>query len=203
MTFPELVTTERLILRRWRADDRDDFAAIWSDPDVWRLLRPGAPVDPDYFASRMDHHLQHWSEHGFGLWAVAMREGEEVAGWAGPAHPDFAPGLAAEVEVGWALRRAFWGRGLATEAAEAAVAASFAELEVERLISLIHAANVASLRVAGRLGMRRAGDATPMPVAAGPARRRAGEAAPDDLPLVLEVHELRRRDWRPGVGPGA
>jgi RimJ/RimL family protein N-acetyltransferase len=186
MAFPELVTTERLTLRRWRDEDRDDFVAVWLDPDVWRLLRPGAPADPDYVAARIDHHLRHWSEHAFGLWALIVREGDEVAGWAGPAHPDFAPGLAAEVEVGWTLRRPFWGRGLATEAARAAIAASFAELEVDRLISLIHPANGGSLRVAARLGMRRAGDATDT-----------------DLPLALEVHELRRRDWRPGVGPGA
>ncbi len=186
MPFPELLATERLTLRRWSEEDRDGLAAIWADPAVWRSLRPGAAPDAEFVTSRIDHHLRHWAEHGFGLWAVALAEADEVAGWAGPAHPDFAPGLAAEVEVGWSLRQPFRGRGLATEAARAAIAATFEHLEVQRAISLIHPANVASLRVAARLGMRRVGDSSQA-----------------DLPVVLEVHELRRRDWRPGVGLGA
>jgi RimJ/RimL family protein N-acetyltransferase len=179
--FPERLTTERLTLRRWREEDREAIAAVWADPGVWRSLRPGATPDPAFAAARIDHHLEHWDRHGFGQLSV-VADGQ-VAGWVGPAHPDFLPDLETEVEVGWALRAPFRGRGLATEAARAAIAASFAALEVPRLISLIDPTNRASQRVAARLGMRR-----------------AGEASHDELGMALEVHELRRRDWRPGVG---
>jgi RimJ/RimL family protein N-acetyltransferase len=76
-----------------------------------------------------------------------------VAGWAGPSHPTFVPEVAEEVEIGWTLRRAFWGRGLATEAAREAVEASFAHLDRDTLISLIDPGNERSIAVARRLGM--------------------------------------------------
>lgn len=147
---------------------------------MWRWLRPGTDPDPDFVASRIDHHLAHWGEHGFGQLAVEL-DGRTV-GWVGPAHPDFAPELVEEVEVGWALRPTLRGRGLATEAARAAIAAGFEHLPIERLISLIDSRNAASKAVAARLGMRR-----------------SAEVGHDTLGIALEVHELRR----PAAGQGA
>jgi RimJ/RimL family protein N-acetyltransferase len=156
--FPQRIATERLILRRWTRDDRDAFLAIWSDPGVWQSLRPGTDYEPAFAEARFEHHLGHWDEHGFGLFAVRELESDETAGWIGPAHPDFIPELEHEVELGWTLRRAFWGRALATEGARAAAAASFERLRVERVISLIHPANSRSQAVAHRIGMSHAGD---------------------------------------------
>jgi RimJ/RimL family protein N-acetyltransferase len=76
-----------------------------------------------------------------------------VAGWIGAAHPTFVPELAEEIEIGWALRRPFWGRGLASEGAAAAVPTAFAHLSPARVISLIDARNERSIAVARRLGM--------------------------------------------------
>ena len=154
MPFPERAETERLVLRRPRPGDRDAWLAIWADPAVWRALRPDLGPDPDHALGRFEHHLGHWERHGFGLWLAEERGSGEVAGWCGPAHPLFVPQLADEVEVGWTLRRPFWGRGLAFEAATTAVSTAFAHLEAERLIALVDATNERSQRVAARLGMR-------------------------------------------------
>lgn len=158
MTFPERVATDRLLLRRPRESDRGAWLGIWGDPSVWRALRPGLGPDPRYALARFDHHLRHWVEHGFGLWLAEDRATRTIAGWTGPAHPDFVPELADEVEVGWTYRRPFWGRGLAAEAATAAVAAAFSHLSAERVISLVEGGNVRSRRVAERLGMRPSGN---------------------------------------------
>jgi RimJ/RimL family protein N-acetyltransferase len=151
--FPERVETPRLVLRRWAEEDREALAAIWSDPDVWRSLRPGVPFQPRVGEERLHHHIRHWDVHGFGLWALVERASGEVAGWAGASHPSFVPEVAEEVEIGWTLRRPFWGRGLATEAASEAVEASFAHLDRDTLISLIDPGNERSIAVARRLGM--------------------------------------------------
>jgi RimJ/RimL family protein N-acetyltransferase len=149
------VETPRLLLRRWTARDAGALSAVWSDPYVWRALRPGTPFRPAGVGyERLGHHLRHWEEHGFGLWAVVERASGDVAGWAGPSHPAFVPELATEVEIGWTLRRPFWGRGLATQAAREAVAAAFEHLDRDVLISLIHPDNERSKAVARRLGMR-------------------------------------------------
>ena len=132
MAFPEIVRTSRLTLRRWQEEHVEAMTAVWADPEVWGALRPGEPFDPAFAASRAELHVRHWHEHGFGLWVVEERASGELAGWVGPWHPTFVPELADRVEIGWTLRRPFWGRGLATEGAEAAVAAAFSHLAVGR-----------------------------------------------------------------------
>jgi RimJ/RimL family protein N-acetyltransferase len=152
--FPERVETERLLLRRPRGGDRDAWLGIWGDPAVWRALRPDLGPDPDFALGRFEHHLDHWTRHGFGLWLAEEQATRTIAGWCGPAHPLFVPQLAAEVEVGWTLRRPFWGHGLAFEAATTAVQVAFAQLSIPRVIALVDATNLRSQRVAARLGMR-------------------------------------------------
>jgi RimJ/RimL family protein N-acetyltransferase len=150
VAFPDRVETERLVLRRWREDDRAAWAAIWADPDVRSALSP--PPDEGFADWRLERHLRHWELHGFGLWAIEV--GGEVAGFAGLSHPDFVAGLDDAVEVGWTLRRPFWGRGYATEAAGVAIEAAFAHIQLDELISLIAADNLRSIAVARRVGMR-------------------------------------------------
>jgi RimJ/RimL family protein N-acetyltransferase len=157
MAYPQRVETERLVLRRLDDADLDAFRAIWTDPAVLAALDPAGALDPGTVPERFAHHLGHWREHGFGLWAIEERAGGDPLGWAGATHPTFVPELAQEVEIGFALRRASWGRGLATEAAAAAVEAAFTHLELERVVSLITPDNRRSIAVAGRLGMREDG----------------------------------------------
>jgi RimJ/RimL family protein N-acetyltransferase len=152
------VETPRLRLRRWREDDLGAYEAIWADPDVRSALRPGHPPDSATTpASSLERQLGHWDRHGFGLWAALPRDGDEIAGWIGAWHPELIPELAAEIEIAWTLRRRFWGHGLATEGALAAVEIASAHLDPSRLISLIHPTNHNSIGVASRLGMRVAG----------------------------------------------
>ena len=157
MPYPDTVETARLTLRRICDEDEQGFAAIWADPHVWRALRPGAPFDPQHAARRFRHHVGHWEAHGFGLWMLEDRASGQIAGLAGASHPDFVGDLADEIEIGWSLRQPFWGCGIATEAAQAAVVAAFEHLHPSRLISLIDPANVRSIAVAERVGMRQAG----------------------------------------------
>jgi len=109
--------------------------------------------DGDYAAGRFEHHLEHWRQHGFGLWLAQERVTGQVAGWVGAAHPTYIPELAGSVEIAWTLRQPFWGQGLAIEGAAAAVEATFAHVALDEVISLINPANARSISVAQRLGM--------------------------------------------------
>jgi RimJ/RimL family protein N-acetyltransferase len=95
--------------------------------------------------------LGHWQLRGFGLWAVEERATGFLVGRVGCWQPEGWPGL----EIGWALRREFWGQGFATEAAQTVVADAFNRMLQMRLISLIHPDNGPSIAVALRLGMRK------------------------------------------------
>jgi RimJ/RimL family protein N-acetyltransferase len=81
------------------------------------------------------------------------REDSELLGFVGLSHPTSLPPMAEEVEVGWRLGRAHWGRGYATEGAREAVRVAFEERGLARLVSIIDRDNARSLRVAAKLGM--------------------------------------------------
>ncbi|WP_067499880.1 GNAT family N-acetyltransferase [Actinoplanes sp. TFC3] len=147
------VETARLLLRRWRSDDLDGFAVITAQPEVMRYINDGRTLDRAATAQRLAAYRRHWDEHGFGLYAVELKETGELAGFTGLAVPAFLPEIMPAVEIGWRLGRAFWGRGLATEAARAVVARTRAELALRRLVSIHVVGNEASARVMVKLGM--------------------------------------------------
>jgi RimJ/RimL family protein N-acetyltransferase len=147
--------TPRLRLRRWRQADREPLIEINRDPEVSEFL--GGPVDETATDSFLAKTLAHWEEHGFGHYAVELREAPDAGrliGFAGVAYPTFLPAVADRPEIGWRLGRPFWGRGLATEAAQAVRDRCFDQLGLGELISIIDPANVRSRRVAEKLGMR-------------------------------------------------
>jgi RimJ/RimL family protein N-acetyltransferase len=149
--------TERLILRPWALDDFDSFAAMHAEPEVMQFIAPdGKPATRFLAWQGFCSTLGHWHLRGFGMFAVIERETGQLVGRAGPWHPEGWPGF----EIGWTLRRAFWGRGYATEAARRCFDYAFTELGRDHLISLIEPANVRSVRVAERLGEHVEGNVT-------------------------------------------
>jgi RimJ/RimL family protein N-acetyltransferase len=147
------VETERLLLRPLKVDDLPHLAPIWADPEVMRYIGAGETCDDERSRELLGHLIEHWDDHGFGLWAVVPKAEQAPVGWAGLAVPTFLPAVLPAVEAGWLLARSHWGRGYATEAAVASLAFGFDELGLERIISIIYPANAASIRVAEKLGM--------------------------------------------------
>lgn len=162
--------TERLILRQWRDADLDPFAEMNADPEVMRYFP--APLTREETAASMDRQRRAIDEHGWGLWAVEV-DGV-FAGFTGLSSPRFSAHFTPCVEIGWRLRREFWGRGLAYRAASAALAFGFQSLNLEEIVSFTAATNQRSRRLMERLGF---------------ARDVGGDF---DHPLISEGHELRR-----------
>nr|WP_296071523.1 GNAT family N-acetyltransferase [uncultured Actinoplanes sp.] len=150
--------TDRLVLRRWRAGDLDALAALNADPEVMRYILDGRTRTRQESAEALDRMIRHWDEHGFGLFAVELKETGEFAGWAGLAIPAFLPEVLPAVEIGWRLARRFWGSGYATEAATEAMRFGFEDVGLDRIISIRHVGNVRSARVMEKLGLRHAFD---------------------------------------------
>jgi RimJ/RimL family protein N-acetyltransferase len=148
--------TERLLLRRWRPGaDAEAFAALNAEPAVMRFIPPFRPMTRAESDALLQRITAHWDEHGYGLWAVEPRDdGGTCIGFTGLAVPAFLPAVLPTVEVGWRLHPAWWGRGLATEAARASVRYGAHALGLASVVSIIDPLNVASLKVAAKLGMR-------------------------------------------------
>lgn len=129
------------------------MAAINRDRDVTRYLN--RPVDERAAELFYGQVIDHWQQHGFGPWAVEVRDGEDGAfvGFVGVGYPAFLPAVSHRPELGWRLSRKTWGRGYATEAALVARDDALGRLGLPSLISVIHPENVRSQRVATKLGM--------------------------------------------------
>jgi RimJ/RimL family protein N-acetyltransferase len=81
------LTTERLVLRRWRTADRQPFAALNADARVMEYFpRVLSQQESDDFASRID---EHFDRHGFGLWALEVPGVVDFAGFVGLSIPRF------------------------------------------------------------------------------------------------------------------
>ena len=143
--------TQRLLLRRWRPEDRTPFAALNADPEVMRHF-PAVLTrrESDGLADRIETYME---RAGWGLWAMEERASGRFLGFTGLARPGFEAPFMPAVEIGWRLARAAWGHGFATEAAREAARFAFDELALEEIVSLAVVANERSRAVMRRLGM--------------------------------------------------
>ncbi len=141
--------TGRLILRAPCAADWPPSAAFLASE---RARFVGGPVAARAAWRIFGHVVGHWALRGFGLFVFCDKATGQALGTAGPWFPEGWP----EPEIGWTLWRAGdEGRGLAFEAAQAALAHAFRDLGWQTAVSYIDAANARSIALAERLGARR------------------------------------------------
>ncbi|QVQ52697.1 GNAT family N-acetyltransferase [Spiractinospora alimapuensis] len=146
-------STERMRLRPITTDDVDNLVELDSDPEVMRYLSGGEATPRETVVDRnLPRLTRHYPGIGtFGYWAAETREDGEFLGWF-----EYRPldvDSAEVVELGYRLRRAAWGRGLATEGARALIHWGFRELDVQRVTANTMAVNAASRRVMEKAGL--------------------------------------------------
>jgi RimJ/RimL family protein N-acetyltransferase len=150
---PAELATERLVLRAWRDTDLAPFAALNADPRVMEHF--ASALSPAESAAMVERIRRHFTDHGFGLWAVEVPGVAEFIGYVGLVHVPFAAPFTPAVEVGWRLAAGHWGRGYATEGARRALEVGFAQLQLAQIVSMTVPANQRSRHVMEKLGMRR------------------------------------------------
>jgi RimJ/RimL family protein N-acetyltransferase len=148
----DVMTTERLRLRRFTAEDVDNIYSMVSDPEVMRYY-PGVR---DYDGARkwLDFTLAGYDLNGYSFFAVERNHDGAFVGQVGLLHWDDVDGRP-DVEVAYMLKRAHWGHGYASEAARASISWAFENLESDRVVSFIDVQNAPSIAVAERNGMKR------------------------------------------------
>lgn len=144
--------TSRLILRRWLPYDIEPFAAMNADAEVM-----------EFFPRRFSHEQTtamvetieaDFNAEGFGLWALETKETGEFIGYTGLGRLGFDAHFTPNVEVGWRLARAHWGKGFAPEAAAEAMRDGFERIGLNEVVALTAAINKKSIRVMEKLQMR-------------------------------------------------
>ena len=149
-----VLETERLILRRFTADDVDNLVELDSDPDVMFHITGGRTttreeIEKDFLPAFLGYYER---GDGYGFWAVVERSTGDFLGWfhfrPGEGHPDDEP------ELGYRLRKSAWGKGYGTEGSIALIRKGFTEFGVRRVVADTMVVNAASRRVMEKAGMR-------------------------------------------------
>jgi RimJ/RimL family protein N-acetyltransferase len=148
-----VIETERLILRRWRAEDLDRYATMMADPEVTDWLGGGQTrAQAEAAIAGFEAQLEHLA---MGTLAFERKSDRILVGSGGlrPVREDIP--LAPTVEAVWRLARSEWGRGYATEAARALIADGFSRMELDEIVAFTAETNQRSRAVMERIGMAR------------------------------------------------
>ncbi|PAX09112.1 GNAT family N-acetyltransferase [Sphingomonas lenta] len=147
-----MIRTERLLIRPWRDEDLDPFAAMSADPEVMRHL--DGVVDRAHAADVIARQRAVQAEQGHCFWALERRGDGAFLGFCGlrvGGHPGTP--VERELEIGWRLARPAWKQGYAREAAEACLDWAWRHTQAPRVAAWTVPANVASWTLMARLGM--------------------------------------------------
>lgn len=143
--------TKRLILRPWKETDWAPFIAMNADSKVMEYF-PSilSPQESDTLAERISSTMH---EQGWGLWAVSVPDRADFIGFIGLARPSFEAHFTPAVEIGWRLAYDYWGKGYATEGANAVLRYGFETLNLKEIVSFTAAQNMRSRRIMEKIGM--------------------------------------------------
>ena len=146
----ERIETRRLVGERLREEHFEVLRAFDSDPDVMATL--GGLRSENETLEQLRANLEHWEREGFGPWVFRDRETGEVRG-TGALRRVRIEGRE-EVEVGYRVAAAWWGRGIATEMASTLVGLARERLGLAEIVAFTLPHNVASRRVMEKVGFR-------------------------------------------------
>jgi ribosomal-protein-alanine N-acetyltransferase len=145
-----MLETARMRLLPWQPDDWLRLRPIATDPQVMRYISDGQPWPDERIREFVERQIGHLDRLGYCLWKLLLNETSAMIGFCG-----LQPlSGTTETEIGWWLGRAWWGRGLATEAARTVLLDGFERARLERIVAVAMAANRASLHVMEKLGMK-------------------------------------------------
>jgi RimJ/RimL family protein N-acetyltransferase len=176
------IETERLILRDWRDEDIDPFAAMCADPVVMETLGP--LMSRDEAEALIAKQIAREAKDGHTMWALERRDDACFLGWCGLIRGEVGP-ITGKLEIGWRLASDCWGKGYAREAAQASLAWGYARVPDDRIWAITSARNMRSWGLMERLGMARH-----------PEMDFDHPNVPDDSPLKRHItYSIGREQW--------
>lgn len=144
-----ILETERLYLREMTQGDFQSLCRVLQDADTMYAYE-GAFSDEEV-QDWLDRQISRYQKWGFGLWAVILKETDEIIGQCGLTMQQWKEREV--LEIGYLFERIHWHKGYATEAAKACKKYAFEILKADEVCSIIRDTNIASQKVAARNGM--------------------------------------------------
>ena len=143
-----MLETERLIMRPLVESDVDEIFAMRSDEEIMRFIREPQARDESFDWIKLVS--ARWHKDKLGFCAVIEKKSQKFLGWCGI----WRLKETGEIEIGYAIDKANWGKGFATEAAERFMRYAFEQLNAEKIVAVARPENTASRRVMEKLGMQ-------------------------------------------------
>ena len=144
------LVTERMVLCQFEPTDVGLMVELDSDPEVTRFINGGQPIGVEVETSFIEAILAGYVRHpGYGFFAALGREDGTFLGWFHYRPDRVDPSF---MQIGYRLKRDFWGKGFATEGSRALIATGL-EAGVHLVSGRAMKANVASVRVLEKLGL--------------------------------------------------
>ncbi len=147
-----LIKTPRLGLRPWQDDDLDDLHALCSDPEVMRYF-PSVLTRKET-AAFLKRLQAAQAQYGYCYFAAELLKNNEFIGFIGIARQFYLDKPAEFTDIGWRLKQAAWGKGLATEGAKAVLNFAFRNALLDEIYAVCSVVNVPSERVMQKIGMQ-------------------------------------------------
>jgi RimJ/RimL family protein N-acetyltransferase len=150
-TCPSEIVTPRLRLRRLKESDTDAFIVMNADVNVMEFFpHPWSIEESKAALSRIQ---QAFDDRGFGIYAIETSD--TFLGIVGLSVPSFDAPFTPCIEILWRLGFPWWGKGYATEAAEAVLRMAFQTLSLKEVVAFTTRNNLRSIGVMKKLGMVR------------------------------------------------
>ena len=148
-----LFVSKRLGFRNWKLADEMDLHEMNVDPEVMKYF-PSIYEDGQslIFIKRM---MDQFETHGYCYFAVDLLVSQKFIGFIGLAYQTFEADFTPCTDIGWRLKKEFWGQGFATEGANRCLRFAFEELQLDEVFSIASVINEPSLKVMKKIGMNR------------------------------------------------
>lgn len=146
-----LFESERLGFRAWTTDDLKPLAALNADPEVMRFF----PKTPDLEDTRdfIERMHRQYLDNGFCYYATEILDSQRFIGFIGLCSISFPAKFTPCVDIGWRLSQSAWGKGYATEGANACLDHGFNTIGLEKIFAVCPIANIPSENVMKKIGM--------------------------------------------------
>lgn len=148
------IETPRLLLREIVEADAPGLFALDSDPEVHRYLGNRPVTSLAESEAIVQHVRRQYTENGIGRWAVVDKITGDFIGWSGLKYETNLRSGQPYYDLGYRLRRQYWGKGIASETARAALEYGFTRLRLPAIFAAAHVDNAASNRILQKVGLR-------------------------------------------------
>ncbi len=143
-----ITETQRLFLREFMLTDSAAAYHLNADLEVLKYTGDIPFKDEGDALDFLINYIPTYKINGMGRWAVIRKEDNAFCGWCGLKRNEDG-----QIDLGYRLMRKYWGKGIASEAAKAALDYGFESLDLDRIIARAHKANIGSIRIMQKLKM--------------------------------------------------